>query len=668
MRRELSDLPHLAKAQPLHHHQMAEGTKRFLQEPAAMGKSTATPPPGFMPVSGSMNQGYRKKEGLRWRYWYPSRAHAAEDARHHRAEMQRHGENFDRLLAGNHSADDLDRALFLHEQHHMHSHGAALAAQGERVSRQLGAFQIEGTTDDADDVHVGSQHESVNLHYWRYTPDDIEHQESVYVGERFKGHKLAEQKLQRMYVIHDDSPWRSHADDLGRPIVPPGYAAYHAPGDGAPIIASHEEVAQAATDFQRRRALDEVARSPLVKATATPPPGYTPIPDSQHQGYHKQVNGRWTHWYPSRHLATQARDHHLREAAGYAKDAREGGHLETGRKHQERMAERHRALAEMAVGALVGDDASGGPNTPPPGFKPVTYRAPTGEIVSDPHGLHHHVSSGDTAFWSPSPAAASASARHHEALAGHHADEAARAQPSRRRGELHTAHLVVSVEDYDPGVVHDGLTTADGTFIRNPFYDDNGFNEVDPVREYGAAGRRFLARHPNAKAEIGHDVSLGYGGVDHDFAQDLHRNLADGARRLAAPMLKARATPAFARALLALFGGLVRGSGDVVTMSKGLPDQLIAADPSTIDVLDRWDEDGYTCQVRKAAGGAQYLTIEGGNLPIPYHAIVSDTTAARRTAQEAIPKFKRGRSPREGVYRRPGARRQGPRTGYAVYH
>ena len=36
----------------------------------------------------------------------------------------------------------------------------------------------------------------------------------------------------------------------------------------------------------------------VLKSFQRPPRGYTPIPNSKHGGYHKQVGGRWSTWYP----------------------------------------------------------------------------------------------------------------------------------------------------------------------------------------------------------------------------------------------------------------------------------------------------------------------------------------------------------------------------------
>lgn len=58
---------------------------------------------------------------------------------------------------------------------------------------------------------------------------------------------------------------------------------------------------QARADLQRR--LDEtreriIAEDARRKAATKPPPGFTPIPNSKHGGFHKQVGGKWVTWYP----------------------------------------------------------------------------------------------------------------------------------------------------------------------------------------------------------------------------------------------------------------------------------------------------------------------------------------------------------------------------------
>lgn len=73
-----------------------------------------------------------------------------------------------------------------------------------------------------------------------------------------------------------------------------------------------------------------------------------------------------------------------------------------------------------------------------------------------------------------------------------------------------TTYRIVQIDAFEAGVVLDGFTSADGVRVCNPFFSDNGFDEVDPLTEYGAACAEFLARHPNAQAEIGGDLGAAY--------------------------------------------------------------------------------------------------------------------------------------------------------------
>lgn len=62
---------------------------------------------------------------------------------------------------------------------------------------------------------------------------------------------------------------------------------------------------------------------------------------------------------------------------------------------------------------------------------------------------------------------------------------------------------------FDPSEL-DGFADANGTHITNPFFSDNGFDEVNPIAEYGDAAAAWLARHPNAREEIGQSCCLAY--------------------------------------------------------------------------------------------------------------------------------------------------------------
>lgn len=59
-------------------------------------------------------------------------------------------------------------------------------------------------------------------------------------------------------------------------------------------------------------------RSMAQRAAPKPPPGYTPIPGSKHNGYHMQIGGVWRTWYPDAGNALHAaerfsQDEHKRE-------------------------------------------------------------------------------------------------------------------------------------------------------------------------------------------------------------------------------------------------------------------------------------------------------------------------------------------------------------------
>jgi len=139
---------------------------------------------------------------------------------------------------------------------------------------------------------------------------------------------------------------------------------------------------------------------------AKPPPGFSPIPGSRHQGYHKQVGGRWVHWYPTEiharhaavaHTAAQAKAARIMAQHAEAEDVMNAHHEQTGGRvsrysvARDRFAGRANAAAQqvahhrdMAAGAREFLDAhkrqqdepeqAGGPRA-----VPLTER------------LHHHM-------------------------------------------------------------------------------------------------------------------------------------------------------------------------------------------------------------------------------------------------------------------------------------
>lgn len=64
----------------------------------------------------------------------------------------------------------------------------------------------------------------------------------------------------------------------------------------------------------------------MPRTPPSPPPGYSPIPDSVSGGYHRRTSKGWVHWYPSKEAASTAfRDHDhkagkLFEAAARVRD------------------------------------------------------------------------------------------------------------------------------------------------------------------------------------------------------------------------------------------------------------------------------------------------------------------------------------------------------------
>ena len=96
-------------------------------------------------------------------------------------------------------------------------------------------------------------------------------------------------------------------------------------------------------------------------------------------------------------------------------------------------------------------------------------------------------------------------------------------------------------------------------------------------------------------------------------------------------------------------------------LRKGLLVELAKGDDGTDDE-DTWEQSGFKCRVRRSSTGLVYMTIEGGGMPLPYHMVVDDVSQARKACATALPLLASGMAPREGVFRKIGPLRQGPRV------
>ena len=163
--------------------------------------------------------------------------------------------------------------------------------------------------------------------------------------------------------------------------------------------------AQATTHAGDRAAfLVQTLKTLAHSVVAKPPAGFTPIPGSRHQGYHRQVGGRWVHWYPSAIHARHAAMHHAAERAKAASHEAEhvqaqhlmaahheqaGGKVSRYSEARDRFAAKARAAGERA--AHHGDMAAGAHAF----LDAHQQAADPGESKARPvpftERLHHHV-------------------------------------------------------------------------------------------------------------------------------------------------------------------------------------------------------------------------------------------------------------------------------------
>ena len=67
-------------------------------------------------------------------------------------------------------------------------------------------------------------------------------------------------------------------------------------------------------------------------------------------------------------------------------------------------------------------------------------------------------------------------------------------------------------------------------------------------------------------------------------------------------------------------------------------------------VLHSWAHLGYVCEFRKGTNGIGLVTVEGPDMPLPLHEIVSNLSKAKVFASEAITALRDGRAPRRGIF------------------
>jgi DNA topoisomerase IB len=117
--------------------------------------------PGWQPVPGGKHGGYRRKQGPRWVYWYPSSAHAARAADHHKQTGERMRKKLGKVLRKR-GAKQSDISKFLdHYDHHSevgdaaHTHSQSTGGSTKDALRT--ALQDHHGLSDEQLGHVTSQ-------------------------------------------------------------------------------------------------------------------------------------------------------------------------------------------------------------------------------------------------------------------------------------------------------------------------------------------------------------------------------------------------------------------------------------------------------------------------------------------------------------------------------
>lgn len=114
----------------------------------------------------------------------------------------------------------------------------------------------------------------------------------------------------------------------------------------------------------------------------------------------------------------------------------------------------------------------------------------------------------------------------------------------------------------------------------------------------------------------------------------------------------------------------------VETMRKGAPAsaesemEARGVDDLVIGMLPQAGADGekvgtftvgaLSCEFHKATGRPAYVTLTGGNLPVPFHMVVAGWDDAMRKAKAAAVKLAAGETPDEGLYMVPGVQSRFP--------
>lgn len=299
-----------------------------------MAEPRFAPPKGYRPIPNSIHGGYVKGHGAEAEYWYPSRRAAT------RAALDVVG-----LLAGH-----AKRA---------HQHGLQADLTGEAKHSEAWGASHNLAVDQYRDVLPGHLAE-IGRH--------LKAERAELGRGRGAGRVAPASNLPNRKALADAMVAAHVAEGTAQPLGrtrPNQYAVPYVVGRNSP--GSEPLDVARADDAQLLQALAGTAirhgkhagalydaiydGATMAKAAAaTPPAGYSPIPESASGGYHRRTSKGWVHWYPSRAAARSAAKGHHEQADNLSGTARDLGDtapdLAQYLKHE---AGRHRRLSVAAL-------------------------------------------------------------------------------------------------------------------------------------------------------------------------------------------------------------------------------------------------------------------------------------------------------------------------------
>jgi hypothetical protein len=291
-------------------------------------------PSGFQPVPGGRHGGYRKMVGGKWQYWYPdmNAVHAARA--HHETQSQKHEAAASALRAKTDGwtagslLDEIDGHTNASDRHT--DIATTLRAYSEAAdyrapySRTQANVKMNERMDEARGrVTVGGVHPAYGDRVHEGSPDDAADTQARMTAKRAQVN-ASEAERDRVAAQYTD---RGSRAEVGEVYQPEGWEPRTRKSlaqeptmnriDLALAIARGDIPPDQANDMlaKSRAAREEAEDDALIKAGGTKPPsGFQPVPGGAHGGYRKRGPKGYSYWYPDTESASQAAQHHAKEA------------------------------------------------------------------------------------------------------------------------------------------------------------------------------------------------------------------------------------------------------------------------------------------------------------------------------------------------------------------